>query len=312
MARVACIGECMIELSEHPDGTITRSFGGDTLNTAVYLARLGVPVDFVTGLGDDPFSADMCAAWRAEGVGTDHVLTFPGRLPGLYMIQTDSRGERRFSHWRECAPARDIFACAHTDRLIAGLSDISHVYLSGISLSLYGPDGRATLVEALDAARASGTQIVFDTNFRARGWPDLGEARTAYRAALVRASIVFASADDLAPIFGDDWSGLVDAATEVSEVALKLDPPGCRIRAHGIDAHVPAPPVATIVDTTAAGDAFAAAYLAARIGGAPPQAAVDRAHALASRVVQHRGAIIPRAAMADLILTASDRLHAAD
>ena len=51
MTRIACIGECMVELSEHPDGTLTRGFGGDTLNTALYLARLGVPVDYVTALG---------------------------------------------------------------------------------------------------------------------------------------------------------------------------------------------------------------------------------------------------------------------
>ena len=41
MATVACIGECMIELRELPDGSLRRSWGGDTLNTAVYLARLG-------------------------------------------------------------------------------------------------------------------------------------------------------------------------------------------------------------------------------------------------------------------------------
>src|SRR6516225_12432149 len=40
--RVACIGECMIELREQADGRLTRGFGGDTLNTAIYLARLGV------------------------------------------------------------------------------------------------------------------------------------------------------------------------------------------------------------------------------------------------------------------------------
>lgn len=52
MRPLAAIGECMLELSEHPDGRITRAFGGDTLNTAVYLARLGVPVDYITALGE--------------------------------------------------------------------------------------------------------------------------------------------------------------------------------------------------------------------------------------------------------------------
>ena len=64
----------MIELSEHPDGRITRAFGGDTLNTAVYLARLGVPVDYVTALGDDGWSDEMMRAWAAEGVGTGGLI----------------------------------------------------------------------------------------------------------------------------------------------------------------------------------------------------------------------------------------------
>ena len=66
--RMVCIGECMVELSERADGTISRAFGGDTLNTALYLARLGVAVDYATVLGDDPFSDEMVTAWRQEGI----------------------------------------------------------------------------------------------------------------------------------------------------------------------------------------------------------------------------------------------------
>src|SRR6185503_4271592 len=101
MRGLAAIGECMIELSEHRDGRITRAFGGDTLNTAVYLARLGMAVDYITALGDDPWSDEMLSAWQAEGVGTGSVIRSTGRLPGLYIIQTDDRGERRFSYWRD-------------------------------------------------------------------------------------------------------------------------------------------------------------------------------------------------------------------
>ena len=81
MTRIASIGECMIELSQAAGGLLSRSYGGDTLNTAVYLARLGVAVDYVTALGDDPWSDEMVSAWRAEGVGTGHVVRVPGRLP---------------------------------------------------------------------------------------------------------------------------------------------------------------------------------------------------------------------------------------
>ena len=63
--NVACLGECMIELSEHPDGSISRGFGGDTLNTALYMARLGMKVQYVTALGDDPRSCPR--SWCSSG-----------------------------------------------------------------------------------------------------------------------------------------------------------------------------------------------------------------------------------------------------
>ena len=91
MSKVACIGECMIELKQAEGGLFSRGYGGDTLNTAVYLARLGAGADYITALGDDTLSAEMIAGWAAEGVGTSRVLRLPGKLPGLYMIQTDDR-----------------------------------------------------------------------------------------------------------------------------------------------------------------------------------------------------------------------------
>lgn len=94
--KIATIGECMIELARDRDGRLMQGYGGDTLNTAVYLARLGAKVDYVTALGDDPYSEGMIQAWQAEGVGTDLVIRAPGRLLGLYVIETDARGERRF------------------------------------------------------------------------------------------------------------------------------------------------------------------------------------------------------------------------
>ena len=57
----------MIELREEADGRLSRGYGGDTLNTAIYLSRLGTPVDYVTALGDDSWSDELIAAWDAEG-----------------------------------------------------------------------------------------------------------------------------------------------------------------------------------------------------------------------------------------------------
>ena len=65
---------------------------------------------------------------------------------------------------------------------------------------------------------------------------------------------------------------------------------------------------APVVDTTAAGDSFAAAYIAARLAGAEPVEAARAGHRLAGVVVCHPGAIIPRAAMPPgLISTATSR-----
>src|SRR5215470_14316913 len=107
--KVASIGECMIEFSAAGGGLFARGFGGDTLNTALYLSRLGIATSYVTALGDDHLSVTMLAAWRAEGIATDEVMRLPGRVPGLYMIERDARGERSFLYWRDRAPAREFF-----------------------------------------------------------------------------------------------------------------------------------------------------------------------------------------------------------
>jgi 2-dehydro-3-deoxygluconokinase len=171
MTKVACIGECMIELRQAEGGLYSRSYGGDTLNTAVYLARLGVEVDYITALGDDSLSDEMIAGWAAEGVGTGRVARLKGKLPGIYMIQTDESGDRRFFHWRESAAARSLMDLPETDDILGSLATYDVVYLSAITLSIYSAKGRAKLIGALGRARKGGARIAFDTNFRARGWP---------------------------------------------------------------------------------------------------------------------------------------------
>ena len=93
--RVVSFGECMLELQGQAFGTLQQTYGGDTLNTAVYLARCGarqgLRVDYATALGDDPLSAGMLQRWQADGLGTGLVRRLPGRLPGLYLIATSAR-----------------------------------------------------------------------------------------------------------------------------------------------------------------------------------------------------------------------------
>jgi 2-dehydro-3-deoxygluconokinase len=295
--RAACIGECMIELSEMPDGRFARAYGGDTLNAAIYMARLGFDVDYVTALGDDQWSEEMIAVWRAEGVGTQRVMRLPGRVPGLYIIQTDPAGERRFHYWRDSAPARDLFNLAETPAIVEALAGYDLIFFSGITLSLYGEAGRSSFFDAIDRARARGARIAFDTNFRPRGWPDRHIAQAAFQEAFERSDIVLASTEDLALLFGEDVA-LQRLVRPATELVIKQSEPACRVVApDGTDRVVAAKPVARVVDTTAAGDSFAAAYLTSRLRGADPVAAAEAGHTLAGVVVGYPGAIIPRSAM---------------
>ncbi|MDU8925150.1 PfkB family carbohydrate kinase, partial [Pasteurellaceae bacterium LIM206] len=90
MKKIALLGECMIELSGEPFGRMRQSYGGDSLNAAVYLARASSPeriaVYYVSALGTDKLSRAMLEHWRDEGVQTDCVLLDDKRNPGLYLI----------------------------------------------------------------------------------------------------------------------------------------------------------------------------------------------------------------------------------
>ncbi len=298
MTLVACIGECMIELKQAGGGLYSRGFGGDTLNTAIYLSRLGVGVDYITALGDDPMSSEMIEGWRAEGVGTAKVARLKNKLPGLYMIETDASGERRFLHWREVAAARMLMDLPETESLLQSLGGYELVYFSAITLSIYSESGRARLLAALRSARSRGTRVVFDTNFRARGWPDLDIARRVFGEAFESADIVLASAEDLLPLYPDEGADALLARICCGETVLKLGSEGSVVRFEGAAHRIALEPItAPVVDTTAAGDSFAAAYLAARLSGERPVEAARAGHSLAGVVVCHPGAIIPRSAM---------------
>ena len=296
--RIALIGECMIELQHRADGSLQQSFGGDTLNAAVYLRReLGEPstVDYVTALGDDSFSDAMCKHWAEEGLGLGMVQRLPGRLPGLYCIQTDARGERKFLYWRNEAAVRDCFTTPAAEPILAALPTYDVVYFSGITLAVLGEVGRERLLKTLIETRKRGGKVVFDNNYRPRLWASLEAARAAYHTVLAEVDIALLTEDDERALFGYEDSEQVFAAyPTIAEMVLKRGADACLIRCEGERFEVPALVVEKVIDTTAAGDSFSAAYLASRLKGGSPQEAALAGHRLASRVIQVPGALIPR------------------
>ncbi len=295
MQSVLSIGECMLQLREERKGKFAQGFGGDSLNTAIYLSRLGIKSAYLTALGDDAWSDQMLLQWQKEGLDTSLVSQVPSRMPGLYIIQNQHDGERRFSYWRDRSPAREIF---DVDDQHLAQSFLKHdwIYFTGVTLSLYSRAGRDLLFDYMQRANDAGAWIVFDTNYRAQGWPDPAEKDRAFRQALEIADILFASHEDMTGVFGRSADAMFDIAN-CQEKVLKLPDASARVVWRNHD-EVAAPlPVKKVIDTTAAGDSFAAAYLAARIRKKPPLVAVADGPLLANAVIQHPGAILPRSKM---------------
>jgi 2-dehydro-3-deoxygluconokinase len=300
--RIVSIGEVMIEMTRGPDGRFSQACGGDTFNTAVYLARRGLPVAYATALGDDIYSDRILALAAAEGIATDLIMRVPGRLPGLYLIETDAKGERTFHYWRDNAPARELFELPDWGRIAESIIGARIVYFSGITLSIYSNQGLGRFLALLELARKAGTKVVFDGNYRPRAWRgDVQRTRTVFMEALKRVDIALPTYDDEALLWGDPSP---DATIErlqafgIAEIAIKNGPNSALVASGGHKEFVPVPDVVVPVDTTAAGDSFNAGYMAARLADENPGDAAVAGHRLASEVIRHRGAIMPRTASA--------------
>lgn len=294
--RILCIGEAMVELSAA--GDLWRlGIAGDTLNTAWYLRGLlgaGWRVGYLSRVGMGEFSQRMLDFLREADIDADFVGRDPTREIGLYAISLRD-GERSFSYWRDNSAARRL--ADDPAALARALDGAALAYVSGITLAILPPAGRAALLDALATARARGTQLVFDPNLRPRLWEDAQTMCASVEKAAGLCDLILPSFDDESGHFGD--------ADPQATVARYLGA-GARqvvVKAGGGPVHFGGETRGIVADlpriqprdTTAAGDAFNAGYLAARLAGADPATAIRHAHALSLRVIAHPGAMVPEA-----------------
>ena len=163
MKRIALLGECMIELNGKPFGDMQQAFG-DTLNTAIYLARASqrtdIQVHYLTAMGQDPLSQQIIARWQQAGIDTSAVLIDEQRHPGLYLIQLDEQGERTFLYWRNDSAARYLMQHPQLPRLRQAISGVDAIYLSGISLAILPTADRQALLQWLGELHRAGVEII--------------------------------------------------------------------------------------------------------------------------------------------------------
>jgi 2-dehydro-3-deoxygluconokinase len=301
-SRAICVGEVLIELRRGADGRFALAAGGDTFNTAIYLARAGLDVGFATAIGDDPYSDSIVALAAAEGLSSNLMLRVPGRSPGLCLIENGASGERGGRYWREGAPVGELFELPDWIRIAEALVAAKLIYFSGITLSLFSTNGLGRFLAVLEVARQQGAKVAFDGNFRPRGWKgDLARTRTVFIETLKRTDIALPTYDDEAVLWGDPSPEATVARLQafgIGEIVVKNGPNSALIAASGGQEFIPVPEVVVPVDTTAAGDGFNAGYLAARLTGDTPAQAANAAHRLAGDVIRHPGALMPREAAA--------------
>lgn len=294
-AGLAAIGECMLEF-RHIDDAYSLGYGGDVFNAAVYAVRSGAQVSFISATGDEHYSAYLRENWQREGVQPE-VKILTNRSPGLYVIETDNRGERSFHYWRDNTPFKQLLDEGdYLNALPDLLARHQIVYYSGISLALFAPAKRETLFSLLSEFRGSGGRVAFDPNFRPKLWLNDTSPEEWIDRAYGLCDIALPSLDDENLLRGlSNSEQLIEHIRGLGpkEIAVKDGANGAIVVDAEAMHHIAANQPDEIVDTTAAGDSFNGTYLAKRLSGQAPIAAATAGGRMAATVIQHAGAIIP-------------------
>ncbi|MEM7256108.1 MAG: sugar kinase [Pseudomonadota bacterium] len=295
--RVLAIGEAMIEMAVAGDDHYRRSFAGDTFNTAWHMSQIPdntVEIGFVTMVGTDTVSDTFVQQVTADGMDASCIGRAADRTMGLYMIELDGV-ERSFHYWRHESAARLLANDeAWLTRVVSGAGLI---HLSGITIVILGAAARECLWRVLSQARRNGARVSFDPNIRPRLWSSADESRTAVARFLEVTDIALPSFDDERNLWGDtDPNATLKRykTVGVDEVVVKNGAESIVCGDGDTVFTVATHPVDGIKDTSGAGDAFNAGYLAARLAGQVPRDAVTAGQKVSAEVLRHLGARIAK------------------
>ena len=265
-------------------GSLELKIGGAESNLAIALSRLGLSAGWASYLGDDEPGQLVLDRIRAEGVDTSRVRRLIEHPTGLYLREQVGTGVRVYYYRRGSAASTmppEAFDSGY-------LSGAKFLHLTGITPAL-SDDCRAFVLWAAREARASGTRVSFDVNYRSKLW-DAKEARGFVEEILPDVSVLLAGDEETRALWGRDDDGLVrDLAREgPEEVVLKRGGAGSLALVEGEILEHPAFSV-TEVDPVGAGDAFAAGYLAGHLWDLPATERLRVANAMGAMSVATLG-----------------------
>lgn len=294
--RVVTFGEALVVLVAEPgplerSDTFARSLGGAEANVAVALASQGLDVAMITRVGDDGFGRYLRERLRALGVDTSAVLTDPIRRTGVYVkevggtsnVPTDLGVGASAMHYY-----RSSSAGSHMDPALIGepgvaalLADAAVVHTSGITLAL--SDSAVATQRALIGSLDPTAIVSFDLNWRPWLWHGRHDsARVVLDEAMRGCDIALTGIGESAAVFGTTtpedirrrfpeprW--LIVKDDDAAVVAFDGDRREV-VPAHRVDA----------VESTGAGDAFAAGVLAGLLAADTLRDMVERGHRTAA------------------------------
>lgn len=273
---VVAVTEGEVRAGTDTPASVTMTGGGSAANTAAWAAAAGASVTLVGATGDDDAGRTVRSELAAGGVDLAGTVVVPGVRTGTCVVVVGPDRERTMLPDRG---ANDVLDPATVERAVGAAPDVAWLHLSGYALLHEG--SRESGTAALAAARHHGVRSSVDA---ASAGPidDLGAAR--FLDLVDRVDVLFANDDEVGAL-----GGRAAILRRVGALVHKRGSDGAAWvdRSGAVD--VPAVAV-TVVDTTGAGDALAAGWLAATVGGADPVAALSAGAALAARAVAAPGA----------------------
>jgi 2-dehydro-3-deoxygluconokinase len=287
------IGECLIEFNAlgtgDDAGLYQLGYSGDVLNALSCAGRLGLRTGLISAIGDDPFSEGLREVLISEGIDLTRVPIVEGKPNGVYFVHVDEFGSPSFHFLRKDSAATETFAIQPTSELIHYAKSSRALLFSSIPMAIMKE--RDKIFDLIRDVQSE-TAICYDLNIRKSLWNSPSDLIPILDCLAPLVKVLFVSEEDDTFIFGPRLAEIAlrdYQARGYSHIVFRRGSEPTLVNYHGDLFEVPVPRVTNIIDTTGAGDAFNAGFIAAMLRGHPPYECTAMGNAAAACSITSRG-----------------------